>query len=1577
MERAKGLCLALLFATFTILLADSSAFSQAVISRWNFEAVTTTNTGTDAIVSDGSAQADSGALTAGSQFTGHHASASTVWSNPAGNGSIKSVSSNNWTTTGTPTDYYQFQFATTGYQNLSVTWDQTGSNTGPRDFKVQYSTDGTLFTDATGTNSTIQIPSGISWSTGGSPNLSTRYTLDLTSVSALNNQSAVYIRILQNSTTAINGGTVATTGTGRIDNFVVSGFIPGALNDGDGTAALVNNAGTFSGSTIFSRNSGSQTVLVTVIGLPTGTLTQVRLTVPADWTGLLAGNVTLGGAFSGSPSVSGNQITISSTSLSTTPGTIQITGLTSPNPVGALDDGNSIWIVETAKSGGTLTAIASSPHSHTIIPIQNMRTGGADGFGNKDIAGDTSELTGKTVAIQGMATVPHGVLNTTGFMSFFIQDNGYGMQVFRSGTPTTSWVLGDIIVVKGSVLNFNGGMEVSPASSTSPNFYNLGAGSLPSPVVLLNASDVNESNEGKLVQLNSVTYDSPGLTFIADSVTSQSRNKYHKSPSDSGSVWLHGANPIVGKIIPSSGNVIGVVYQRNDQVAGGRPARKIAPRMLTDLGFNPADGAGVVTISPSSRIINQVAVAETLTITGDGVSTIEGVQITIPSSWTWINSSSLAISGNGFTGASTSTSGDGSGGNPWIITITGAAVTNVNTGSLRIFNLNTPSIAGSAAFATKTRGVSGTFTSVASSPTVTVYGFRMIQSGNWSNPATWSTGSVPGATDDVTLDSLGIVVTIDVSNAQCKNLTLTGTGNDTTGGGNGPILQFSDSGSPTLTVNGSISIAGGGGTGNRGGRAQLTSNGNPNAVLIVKKNVSSSSSNQPTSGNAGLNMNEGTVKLTGATTDSLQFGAGMRLGNLEIGDGVSAKTIVTAISVANATLNARSITVKQGSTFMIGSAANTNNLSVGNTSTSGIPYLTGGILVESGATLRPQLSATGAYTANINLNGGGITNNGTLNLLSFGTLNPLTHCTYTLVVGTTGTATQAIGGTNAGTYANVTVATGDTLVLNQDMHIDDGFKMTLNGGLSETPGNTVIGAVEATRTLSQSVLSTFGGIGLEINAADAAPGSTLVRRVTGTASGSPPNSSILRYFDVTPTVNTGLNATLRFRYDGSELAGQDGSTLSLWKSTNAGLSWAQEGGTPNVGQQYVDLSAVNSFSRWTAADANHSLTVTSINVSLNTGWNLISNPVTTVNDSVRQLYPTSSFPYAFKYTPGVGYEQSYRMANRLGYWSKFPSAGSSSVSGAALTRDTIDVVTGWNMIGSISCPVDTSTITTIPAGIRQSNWFGYSSGYSPVTQLVPGKAYWVKVSQNGKIVLACGTQKISVSPTDELELLNSITVTDASGSSQTIYVGASDAVTLPLDMFELPPPAPEGALDVRFASNRMVETYSAAAAKPVEYHFNVRSTSYPITIAWNMAVAYGRTISVRDGITGAIVKSTPMNGNGSIQVTNASVGKFVLTIQAAEVPAEFSVAQSYPNPFNPTATVRYGLAKDARVVLRVYNALGQEVAAIDNGIEQAGFRTVDFRADGMASGVYFYKLEAAPVDQSAPFVQVRKMLLVK
>jgi hypothetical protein len=89
------------------------------------------------------------------------------------------------------------------------------------------------------------------------------------------------------------------------------------------------------------------------------------------------------------------------------------------------------------------------------------------------------------------------------------------------------------------------------------------------------------------------------------------------------------------------------------------------------------------------------------------------------------------------------------------------------------------------------------------------------------------------------------------------------------------------------------------------------------------------------------------------------------------------------------------------------------------------------------------------------------------------------------------------------------------------------------------------------------------------------------------------------------------------------------------------------------------------------------------------------------------------------------------------------------------------------------------------------------------------------------------------------------------------------------------------------------------------------------------------------------------------------------------IPAALVLAQNFPNPFNPSTIIRYGLPARIEVTLKVYNLLGQEVASLVNGNQASGFHEVRFNAAGLASGLYIFRLQAGSAVRSG------KMLLLK
>ncbi len=90
-----------------------------------------------------------------------------------------------------------------------------------------------------------------------------------------------------------------------------------------------------------------------------------------------------------------------------------------------------------------------------------------------------------------------------------------------------------------------------------------------------------------------------------------------------------------------------------------------------------------------------------------------------------------------------------------------------------------------------------------------------------------------------------------------------------------------------------------------------------------------------------------------------------------------------------------------------------------------------------------------------------------------------------------------------------------------------------------------------------------------------------------------------------------------------------------------------------------------------------------------------------------------------------------------------------------------------------------------------------------------------------------------------------------------------------------------------------------------------------------------------------------------------------------ELPTEYLLSQNYPNPFNSSSIIKYSIPKSSHITLKIFNILGKEITTLVNEEKFVGTYEVNWNAENLTSGVYFYKLQAGE------FVQTRKMILLK
>lgn len=117
-------------------------------------------------------------------------------------------------------------------------------------------------------------------------------------------------------------------------------------------------------------------------------------------------------------------------------------------------------------------------------------------------------------------------------------------------------------------------------------------------------------------------------------------------------------------------------------------------------------------------------------------------------------------------------------------------------------------------------------------------------------------------------------------------------------------------------------------------------------------------------------------------------------------------------------------------------------------------------------------------------------------------------------------------------------------------------------------------------------------------------------------------------------------------------------------------------------------------------------------------------------------------------------------------------------------------------------------------------------------------------------------------------------------------------------------------------------------------------------------------------VSNSVYKLTKVPLSGQMSVTSIWQNKPIN-------PKQFEISQNYPNPFNPTTTINYSVAKNTLVSIKIYDILGRKIETLVNKQEIPGNYNIEFNASKLASGIYFYRMQAGD------FVETKKLILLK
>lgn len=447
------------------------------------------------------------------------------------------------------------------------------------------------------------------------------------------------------------------------------------------------------------------------------------------------------------------------------------------------------------------------------------------------------------------------------------------------------------------------------------------------------------------------------------------------------------------------------------------------------------------------------------------------------------------------------------------------------------------------------------------------------------------------------------------------------------------------------------------------------------------------------------------------------------------------------------------------------------------------------------------------------------------------------------------------------------------------------------------------------------------------------------------------------------------------------------------------------------------LIAVSSGGDTLMAASDHPFAIAGdlMEIDIPAGWLLWGMPMLPENSSMSQNLADDLTEYYVVYDYFSG---AYRFADILkeaaGYWLGSLAAATVTVGGEPFT-DPYDLALepGWNLISNpLVTDVDIDSLIFMKddqvktrAQALSAGWINgmYAcdspdSGYYAPQALELCRGYWLSVLEENVWVQFPIHRDPVPAPAPMQKSGSSDAVIDfiaENGSlrNEMLRIGilpeASAGFDPAFDAVAPPPPPTDTYLELyvprpdlnSILGNKFVRDIRAIPAEGAyeEWVLELHAGMEPVSVGWTLG-------ALSEGMQAAFAPEGEAEFRDMQSVTDITIadgqrlivriGANVVGIAEDMLPAAFTLESNYPNPFNPSTTIRYALPEAARVRLSIYDLSGRLVRTLVSAEENPGYKQVVWNGrnqagDALSSGVYLYRLEAGE------FVQTRKMLFLK